>query len=143
MKPSSQPSFSRSWWIALLCAATLPACSDHAVVSPRGTAQPHVSPVRLSFGAVVVGQEARLDFVVSNTGTAALTGRIGAPCPNFALVGDASYSLGPGDSATWGIRFQPGHWLRLVRRGHRSRVLAGGRRRRDRTFGLRRAAQGD
>lgn len=69
-----------------------------------------VSPGLLSFGNVLVGGSKDLSFTLSCPATAAtdLTGTLQASCPDFQVVGDASYDLAPGESAMFTVRFAPG-----------------------------------
>jgi parallel beta-helix repeat protein len=61
----------------------------------------------LSFGEVEVGGGLDLTFKITNTGGGTLTGTVSEACGDFTLVGDASYSLAGGDTATITVRFSP------------------------------------
>jgi hypothetical protein len=45
---------------------------------------------------------------ITNAGTGVLSGTVISPCPAFQIVGNPSYSLGAGQTATITIRFSPG-----------------------------------
>jgi parallel beta-helix repeat protein len=61
----------------------------------------------LSFGEVAVGGSLDLTFKITNTGGGTLAGTVSESCLDFAVVGDASYSLAGGDTATITVRFLP------------------------------------
>jgi hypothetical protein len=61
----------------------------------------------LSFGAVTEGLSLNLNFTIRNTGGNTLAGTISEACDDFSIVGNAGYSLGAGDSATFTVRFSP------------------------------------
>ncbi len=66
-----------------------------------------VNTASLSFGSVLVGQTRDLTFTITNTGQGTLAGTVSSPCADYTLQGSASYSLGPGASATLTVRFAP------------------------------------
>lgn len=66
-----------------------------------------VSPRSLDFGSVTVGDIADKDFTITNEGEETLSGQVSESCQYFSLVGDVSYSLGPGESHTFTVRFNP------------------------------------
>jgi hypothetical protein len=61
----------------------------------------------LAFGGVPVGESADRTFSITNTGGGTLAGSVSSPCPDFAVLGDASYSLGGGESQDFVVRFSP------------------------------------
>ena len=85
-------------------------CAD---VSASGTgqtpAQPacEVSTSALAFGTVTTGQSATRTFTIENVGQGTLSGTVSESCPEFSIVGGATYSLGAGQSATFTVRFAP------------------------------------
>lgn len=64
-------------------------------------------PLALDFGSVVVGSSVDRTLAVTNGGGGTLTGTVSSPCPQFAVVGNASYSLSRGQSAGITVRFTP------------------------------------
>ncbi|MFN0151285.1 MAG: choice-of-anchor D domain-containing protein [bacterium] len=68
-----------------------------------------VSPASLDFGTVVVGDTLTLEFEMTNQGGGLLEGSVSLPlaCRDFFFSGGVSYSLGPAQSQTFTIRFQP------------------------------------
>jgi len=84
-----------------------PGCGDSD--GPAGPPDPACSldVQSLSFGSVNVGENLDLNFKLKNTGGGTLTGTVSEACADFSLVGNVSYSLGAGDSATFTVRFSP------------------------------------
>jgi hypothetical protein len=85
------------------------ACSD---VSCTGTGEEpppvcDVDPTSLDFGSVPVGDSVDLTFTISNNGGGTLSGTASESCDDYYLVGDASYSLGSGESKEFTVRFKP------------------------------------
>ena len=68
-----------------------------------------VFPASLEFGDVRVGELAEREFTVSNASLVRITGSVTlAPgCTDFFLVGEVGYSLDPGESKTFRVRFEP------------------------------------
>jgi hypothetical protein len=87
----------------------LPGCGGDSE-GPAGPTEPVCSldVQSLSFGAVNVGEILDLNFKLKNTGGGTLAGTVSEACADFSIVGNASYSLGAGDSATFTVRFFPG-----------------------------------
>lgn len=78
-----------------------------AVAAP-GTPQCQLSATTLNFGAVSVGSSADRTLTVTNAGGGVLNGSVASPgCTEFAVIGDPTVSLGPGQSAVYTIRFSP------------------------------------
>lgn len=73
-----------------------------------GTPQCQLSATGINFGTVAVGSHVDRTLTVTNAGGGVLTGSV-APsgCPEFTAVGDPTVALGPGQSATYTIRFTP------------------------------------
>ena len=73
-----------------------------------GAPAPHirVTPTSLAFGQVSVGSADDLTVTVRNTGGGTLTGSASTAAP-FRLVGAASYSLAPNQTARITVRFSP------------------------------------
>jgi hypothetical protein len=67
-----------------------------------------LSTSSLAFGNVTVGQSKDLPLLVSNTGTAVLSGSATITGTGFSLTGASSFSLQPGASQTVTVRFVPG-----------------------------------
>lgn len=86
----------------------------------------------LDFGTVTVGTTSEKTFVVRNTGSAAASGTVTVNAP-FAIIGEPTYSLAPGEEATVTIRFGPaseGHHERtafFTLRSHSIARQVGGR----------------
>ncbi|HVP37928.1 MAG TPA: choice-of-anchor D domain-containing protein [Candidatus Saccharimonadales bacterium] len=66
-----------------------------------------LSASALDFGTLAVGQSADRTFTLTNRGGGRLTGTVAVSCSSYAVVGRASFSLGPGESATFTIRCTP------------------------------------
>lgn len=66
-----------------------------------------VSPAALDFGGVQVGSSSSLVFVVTNSGTAVLTGTAAVGGLPYAVAGGASYSVAAGGSSNVTISFTP------------------------------------
>lgn len=80
----------------------------HVSCSGEGyTTSCSVAPPSLDFGTVVVGEDADLTFEITNTGTSLLSGVATEACEHYSLAGDASYSLPPGESEIFTVRFSP------------------------------------
>jgi hypothetical protein len=67
----------------------------------------HVDPLALDFGSVGAGSISDQQFTITNTGCTVLGGVLSEACTGFELVGDMSYSLLPGQSKTFTVRFAP------------------------------------
>ncbi len=65
-----------------------------------------VAPSSLDFGPVAVGSSKDLAFTVQNTGGGTLNGSASTSTP-FSIVGDNSFSLGPGESKDITVHFSP------------------------------------
>lgn len=68
----------------------------------------------LGFGVVPLGQSADRSFTLTNITNDIpgatprdLIGTISIPCPEFQIVGDPSYNVAPGETATFTVRFTP------------------------------------
>jgi hypothetical protein len=66
-----------------------------------------VTAESLDFGTVVLGTSADRTFSIRNDGGGTLSGTIAEACPDFAIVGTATYSIGVGASVTFTLRFTP------------------------------------
>jgi hypothetical protein len=67
-----------------------------------------VNPTSVDFGDVAVSQYKDTTFTIANVGNSVLAGSISIPCPALNLVGSpASYSLNPGQSAAFTLRYAP------------------------------------
>jgi hypothetical protein len=91
---------------------TISTGSTCASVSATGTGQApapvcQLSATSIDFADVSLGQTADRSLTVTNTGGSTLSGALTASCSEFAIVGAASYSLGPLESATFTLRFEP------------------------------------
>jgi len=91
---------------------TISTGSTCASVSATGTGQAaapacQLSTTNIDFADVSVGQTADRSLTVTNTGGSTLSGALTASCSEFSIVGTASYSLGPSESATFTLRFGP------------------------------------
>lgn len=64
------------------------------------------APTQLDFPAVPVGETAAKTFEVRNDGGSIVQGQFSVPAP-WKIVGDRSYSLGPGQSQTFAVAFNP------------------------------------
>src|SRR4029077_13698613 len=69
-----------------------------APVSPEPACS--LSATSLVFGAVTVGTSSARQFTLTTSGTGTLSGTVADTCAQFALMGPATYNLGPGQSAT-------------------------------------------
>ena len=83
-----------------------------ASVSATGTGQAPAPVCQLSATSIELRRcEPRPDcgpfLTVTNTGGSTLSGALTASCSEFAIVGAASCSLGPLESATFTLRFEP------------------------------------
>ena len=85
-------------------AGCLVVCTGTGVAAPNPCT---ISPASLDFGQVTVGQSQDRSFTLTNQGSTTMAGSISESCPEFSIVGSASYSLGAGESATFTIRFSP------------------------------------
>ena len=73
-----------------------------------GTSDCQVLPMTLAFGLVQVGSASDLTFVITNSGTAALSGTVSEACAPFSLIsGGGSYTLANGESWEVTVRFAP------------------------------------
>lgn len=83
-------------------------------VSCTGAGAPSGPVCQLSAGflsfSTIAGACASADraLVITNAGTGVLSGSVTSPCAQFQIVGDPSYSLGPGQRDTITVRFMPG-----------------------------------
>lgn len=66
-----------------------------------------VTPNRLDFGMVVVGASWEKTFTITNTGSGTLSGEVREGCLYFHLLGSTTYNLGPQESHTFTVRFEP------------------------------------
>jgi len=95
--------------LVLASAMLLSGCGGNSE-GPEGPSEPacRLDAQALSFGEVVVGESLDLNFKITNTGGGTLAGTVSEACADFAIVGNAAYSLGPDQSATFTVRFAPG-----------------------------------
>jgi plastocyanin len=66
-----------------------------------------LSTTSLNFGTVAVGVDVDRTFTITNNGSTTLAGTVSSPCPEFTIVGNASYSLAPAAAATITVRLTP------------------------------------
>lgn len=66
-----------------------------------------VSPPSYAFGDQPTGTTSQASLIVSNRGSALLTGSVGVPGPNFGIVAGESYTLQPGEWQLLLIGFTP------------------------------------
>ena len=92
-------------------ATGLPACprvlaSGMAQTGPGAFCD--LSPTTLDFGSVPLDTIAYRSFRILNAGDSTLSGSIAQPsCPDFAVLGSLDYTLAPGESAAFSVRFRP------------------------------------
>jgi hypothetical protein len=82
-------------------------CAD---VSVSGTGIPQlcrIDPETLEFGSIGLGRSAVLPFTLTNAGGGTLSGAVSVDCPDFTLLDDPSYALGPGQSRSFDVQFSP------------------------------------
>ncbi|MBI5836008.1 MAG: choice-of-anchor D domain-containing protein [Candidatus Eisenbacteria bacterium] len=74
-----------------------------------GTSAPacRVTPSIVDFGTVKVGFSTDRIVTLKAGGTQPVTGSVSAACPEFSVIGGATYNLSPGDSAKFTVRFAP------------------------------------
>lgn len=73
-----------------------------------GAAPCTVAPTEFDIGGVYVNGSANRTFIITNTGTANLSGSVSEVCPYYGiLVGAGGYSLAPGAGRTVTIRYAP------------------------------------
>jgi hypothetical protein len=68
-----------------------------------------VTPASIDLGYVEVAGGADRTFTIRNIGTETLSGTVSSPCSDFAIIGEATYSLGAGEIDTFTVRFSPAH----------------------------------
>ena len=66
-----------------------------------------VAPTRLEFPSVALGDTASESFEIRNDGGGRVAGTLRVPLPWRLAEGDGAYSLGPGESASFTLAFQP------------------------------------
>jgi hypothetical protein len=67
-----------------------------------------VNPTSLDFGTVCVGDYEDRSFTITNIGVCLLTGEVIEVWPHYSIIsGGGAYSLGPGQTKTVTVRFQP------------------------------------
>jgi M6 family metalloprotease-like protein len=67
-----------------------------------------VDPDTLDFGTVVVGNNADLDFFITNTGGDTLTGNVSEICDHYSIIsGAGAYALAADETLTVTVRFEP------------------------------------
>jgi hypothetical protein len=71
----------------------------------RGPGAGVLEPAALDFGVVPPGESAEQTFSVTNPGHERIQGSMATNRPEFGLVGATTYSLAPGESATFRVRF--------------------------------------
>jgi hypothetical protein len=92
-------------------ATGLPACprvlaSGMAQTAPGAFCD--LSPTMLDFGSVELDTIAYRAFTIRNAGDSTLSGSIVQPsCTDFAVLGSLGYTLAPGESAAFAVRFRP------------------------------------
>jgi len=88
---------------------TTPANDTASVVSRVLAPKIEVSPARLDFGRVLIGQRAEQSFVIRNAGTASLTvTRITVSDPPFSITSpSAPFTLDPGGHQSVVVEFRP------------------------------------
>ena len=86
-----------------------PGCPSVSVSGTGVTLNPacNLSTNGLLFPQVAVGDRADATFELTNTGTTTLAGTVTESCPEFSIPGQASYSLAPGASQSFIVRFSP------------------------------------
>ncbi|MBN3034827.1 MAG: choice-of-anchor D domain-containing protein [Bacteroidales bacterium] len=84
---------------------------DYIIFPPLAPPAPaiSVSPLSLDYGGVFVGDQLTKTFIISNTGSALLSGNITTPaCYTVNLADNTlSYSVNPGSSKTFNLTFAP------------------------------------
>ena len=83
------------------------ACADVSCTGGGVAPLCDVSPTGLNFDTVCVGQYKDTTFTIENIGSCTLSGTVSEACPDYSIVGSATYSLGTGQSKTFTVRFQP------------------------------------
>ena len=67
-----------------------------------------VNPTSLDFGTVCVGDYEDRSFTITNVGVCPLTGDVIEVWPHYSIIsGGGAYNLGPGQTKTVTVRFQP------------------------------------
>jgi hypothetical protein len=67
-----------------------------------------VNPTSLDFGTACVGDYEDRSFTITNIGVCLLTGEVIEVWPHYSIIsGGGAYSLGPGQTKTVTVRFQP------------------------------------
>jgi hypothetical protein len=112
-----KPTAPGTWYCTIETGAS---CSN---VGCQGTS-PHycsVLPMILSFGSIVMGDSADLDFKIYNTGCDTLNGSVTESCDHYEIAaGGGGYILAPGDSQVVMVRFKPtapGSWFCPIQTG--------------------------
>lgn len=85
-------------------------CLDTVTLQGLGEAAPlcDFSSAEIDFGPVLAGTAVTRSLIVRNLGGGILAGDLRFSCPAFSLVsGDSGYRLGPDESKTFLLRFQP------------------------------------
>jgi len=68
----------------------------------------NVDPLEIDFGIIPFGSYAEAPFKITNTGRiATLAGTVAVTSDDFSIQGTATYSLTPGQSQTFTLRFKP------------------------------------
>ncbi len=101
-QPKAGGSFSESVILGFRCRAVeLTGTADAALMC-------RVDPVALDFGSVATGGAFQdRTFRIVNTGLVPLSGTVAIPCDAYTLRGAAGYTIPPGDSLSFTVRFQP------------------------------------
>jgi hypothetical protein len=73
----------------------------------RGPGAGVLEPESLDFGVVPPGAEAERAFTITNEGSDRIQGTLATSRPEFGIVGVATYSLAPGEVATFRVNFRP------------------------------------
>lgn len=85
-----------------------------------------LSPNQIDFGVVPEGDVVERTFSVTNGGTGRISGTMTSPVPEFTLVGGDGYDLGPGETASFQVRFSSpavGEFSGYVDAGTNSSIL--------------------
>jgi DNA-binding beta-propeller fold protein YncE len=85
--------------------AVLPGCSHSPSEPPAAVCT--VSPTALSFGSVVMGDSADRVFTVGNPGEGTAGMWVASSSPAFRVVGERAFTLAPGASKSFTLRFVP------------------------------------
>jgi len=84
-------------------------CADVPMVGEGTGGGCAVSVDSLDFGTITVGGPSSVDkaFTITNTGCTVISGIVTESCTHYYLVGQVNYSLLPGESQAFAVRFMP------------------------------------